>query len=322
MNCEETSKLISQSLDLELGESEKAALCDHVAQCASCAQQERQVRALHAAMTDRQTAALPAERVEAAIVEFRRRMAHEQPRRAGLTFRIMALAAMLMMAVGIIWLARDLRLARFESLKLSDQLAQARSKPAAAKAIALQATIVPSEKLIAEQVQAFRATYDYLDGSLRWMVSDGEEVQLGMSGSPVAKTAAAPHQALVLNFQYIERVNGQGARTLSKPQFVMISGEEVSVRLKGDADGDPVYRYRVRAERLVDGQVRAEVNFVNEACPSSEVDTTLNAKVQLVPGKPVLVGASGDESHRWELYLWGVSRPAFNGSAAIPRGQS
>jgi len=313
VNCEETSKLISQSLDLELSEGEKAVVCEHLAQCPACAKQERRQRALHAAMTARRPAALPAERVESAVAEFRRRVAHERPRRVAVTFRVMALAAMLMMAVGIVWMARDLSSARSESLKLADQLALAQARPAVVKTTPASAMITPSEQMVAEQVQAFRATYDYLDGSLRWMVSDGGEVQIGLSGSPVTKADSAPRQALVLNFQYIERVNGQGAHTLSKPQFVMISGEEVSVRLKGNADGEPIYRYRVRAERLVDGQVRAEVNFINEACPSAEVDTALNARVQLVPGKPVLVGASGDESHRWELYLWGVSRPALNG---------
>ena len=313
MNCEETSKLVSQSLDLELAESEDAAVRAHLARCPACAKQERQQRAIFDAMRARQSAALPAERVESAVAEFRRRVAHERSRPVGVAFRVMALAAMLLMAVGIVWLARGLRTAQSESRALAGQLAQAQVKPPVAKAPPMSAMVVPSEKALAEQVQAFRATYDYLDGALRWMVSDGVEVQLGLSGNPVTKAGSASRQALVLNFQYIERVNGQGAHTLSKPQFVMISGEEVSVRLKGNADGEPIYRYRVRAERLVDGQVRAEVSFVNEACPSAEVDTTLNAKVQLVPGKPVLVGASGDELHRWELYLWGASRPAFNG---------
>jgi len=321
VNCEETSKLISQSLDLELNESEKTALREHLAGCPGCAEQERRLRALHAAMTARRPAALPAERVESAVAELRRRVARERPRQVEMRFRVVALAAMLMMAAGIIWLARDLVAARARAAGLSGQLAQALAKVPGAKTPPISAIMAPSEKVIAEQVQTFCATYDYLDGSLRWMVSDDGEVQLGLSGSPATKTGSAPRDALVLNFQYLERASGKGVRTLSKPQFVMISGEEVSVRLKGDADGEPIYRYRVRAERLVDGQVRAEVSFVNEACPSAEVDTTLNAKVQLVPGKPVLVGASGDEAHRWELYLWGASRPAVNSSAAAETGR-
>ena len=323
MDCREMSALVSRSVDGELDAAEEKVLREHLAGCASCAEMERRERAIGAAMSARR-AALPPAAVEAAVGAFRERMRHEKELRVQRLFRWAALAATVLLTLGIVAQAVTIRAARKEARSLAMELAAVRAAARQTSGAAQDAAalINPTETAVAEQVQAFRATYDYLNGTLRWMVSDGSEVQLGMSGGGVARAETTRRQALVLNFQYVEHNKGGESKVLSKPEFVMMSGEEVSVRLRGESAGEPLFRYRVRAERLIDGQVRAQVSFANEDFASAEVNTKLNADVQLVPGRPVLVGASGDSTRRWELYLWGAARPAFDGRAARDGGPS
>jgi len=42
-----------------------------------------------------------------------------------------------------------------------------------------------------QQVQAFLSVQKYLGGALRWMASDGDQVEVGMSG--VAGATPSPH---------------------------------------------------------------------------------------------------------------------------------
>ncbi len=325
MDCKDISPMISRALDGELTPPEQEALRKHLSECPACAAIDRSERAVRAAMVAPPPALSSAD-VDRAVAQFHWRIQHEKSLRWTSFYRVAAavLLAWLVSAIASYYMTTSSLRAQIKSL--SGDLASARAEIASARAHTRSLTVAsplvaPTEAAVSEQMQAFRATYEYLNGSLRWMVSDGEEVQLGMDGTPT-RAGAPRRQALVLNFQYIEHAAGREARVLSKPEFVMISGEEVSVRLRGDSAGEPTFRYRVKAERLVDGQIRAEVNFANEDFASAEVNTKLNATVQLVPGKPVLLGASGDSTRRWELYLWGAARPALGGKTTQDGKQS
>lgn len=321
MDCKDISPMISRALDGELPPPEQEALRKHLSECSSCAAIDQAERAVRTAMVAPRPALSRAE-VDMAVDQLHWRIKHEKSLRWTSFYRVAAavLLAWLVSSIASYYMTTSSLRARIDSL--TGDLASARaSEDARARSLVSAALVTPTEATVTEQIQAFGATYEYLNGSLRWMVSDGEDVQLGMDGA-TTRAATPRRQALVLNFQYVEHAAGREARVLSKPEFVMISGEEVSVRLRGDSAGEPTFRYRVKAERLVDGQIRAEVNFANEDFASAEVNTKLNANVQLVPGKPVLLGASGDSTRRWELYLWGAARPAVGGKATQDGKQS
>jgi len=224
-------------------------------------------------------------------------------------FRVLALAAAVFFAVVVVYLAAELRHARRDALALARRSVHATSAAVASSAKPALALPHPTERAVMEQLQVFRASNDYLNGQLRWMVTDGDEVEIGMSSGAATLADSTDRETVVLNLRYVERSQTEKPKVLSNPEFVFFSGDEVSVRLRGRSDGQPVLRYRVRGERLIDGRIRAEIGFANDSLPPDAVNSAISAKVQLVPGKPVLLGAGGDENRRWELYAWGLARP-------------
>lgn len=308
MDCQMARKWISRELDRELTRAEAEALDAHLDGCALCRREHDELQRLQAALTAMAEPKEPpgtAKRLAAALRGAQARPAH----RVTLPYRLTSLAAMALLAAGVVWLAVQMRETRRESARLKAQLVRTLERPHSHDAMRTAFLITPAERVVAEQLQAFGAVRDYLGGAVRWMATDDEEVEVGMSAAPPARAAPARQEVLVLNFEYVEQAAGRRAHVMSNPQFVMFPGEEASVRLKGHAGDEPVFRYRVKAERLIDGRVRAEVSFAHEAPAAQEINTTIHATLQLSPGKPVLLGASGDAAHRWELYLWGVTRP-------------
>ena len=114
--------------------------------------------------------------------------------------------------------------------------------------------------------------------------------------------------------------------TLSNPQFVLLPGEEASVRLAGrDGDSRDLFRYRVKAEKEKNGQISARIAFDCEVPDAAEqrpvIDSPINAEVMVKEGTPVLLGASGDATRRHELYMWAGTRSiAANGRPSTGKG--
>jgi hypothetical protein len=167
----------------------------------------------------------------------------------------------------------------------------------------------------AEQVQAFVSVQDYLGGAMRWMAVDGNQVEIGMSGSGTSTVGEkdAAREVVVVTLQYVERQNDNRTRTLSNPQFVLLPGEEASVRLSGrDGDSSDLFRYRVKAVKEENGQIGARIAFNSEVASAAEqrpvIDSPISAEVMVKEGTPVLLGASGDATRRHELYMWAGTR--------------
>ena len=316
MKCEDASRMISRLADGELSPAETEALNRHLASCAACRRESEATRRLDAALRDLPPPPVPegmAERLRQAMAE---RVANRHAHAASPIFPALALAAALFFAVVIVYLAAQLREARREALDFALKAARA-GQPVVPAVTAVRKSIpIPTELAVMEQLQVFRASREYLNGKLRWMVTDGDDVEIGMSSCSPTLAASKDRETIVLNLRYVECAKAEGPRLISNPEFVFFSGDEVSVRLRGHSEAEPILRYRVRGERLIDGRIRAEIGFANDSLPPDEVTSAISAKVHLVPGKPVLLGAGGDESRRWELYAWGLSRPiGYRGAA-------
>jgi len=330
MNCAQGSEWISRRLDGELSASEEAALRDHLAQCPSCQKLEREQRRLHEAMKAMQGAAMPPDYSQRLREGVWRKVDAPRNSAVSLSFRVTSLAAIIVLSVVVVVLAGQLNESRKVIVRLTAQ-GQARWEgpsglPSFPGLSALRNA--SDERGIAEHVQAFSMVQDYLAGAMRWMAVDGNQVEIGMSGSGAPTPSAAgqprseaerilrgqPKKAVVLTFEYIERCNTGESHVLSNPQFILLSGEEASVRLtQKEGNVESLFRYRVRADREATGQIRAEVTFSRETADEAEkppeVVSPVTASVLVSEGTGVLLGASGDASCRRELYLWAVSRP-------------
>ncbi len=315
IDCSEASRLISRKIDRAITDEEAQALERHLSECSTCRLEWGDQQRLAEAIT-----ALPDSHAPAGFGERLKQAVSAEAYRAGrgptsFVFRIMALAATFMLAVGVLYLAAELKSSRAESARLSSALNAMRSHQVGMQAVMRDAPrITPTEMAVVEQLQSFRAVRDFVGGAMRWMVTDGDQLEIGMRGGSAAETVTKcatgeEREAIVLAFEYRELARGEPARVLSNPEFVLFSGDEVSVRLKGRSAGEPILRYRVFAERLIGGSIRTEINFANEAISRDDVNGSLVVRTLLTPGKPVLIGAGGDADRRWELFVWGVARP-------------
>lgn len=319
MNCDHASLLISQALDGELPGSEEAALLRHLQDCSTCRRFENEQRRLREALA----AMLPPQQPEKYAEELRRRIGASvrTARTPGLTlcYRITALAAVFLLSVVVLFLSHKLKGARDTITSLMTKLESRDDKLGQMGLVApgLPASLAMARTGVAEPIQVFRAVEEYLSGGVRWMAVDGNQVELGMSSLQQAESTGAepdkPH-IIVLTFEYVERRNDGSWRTLSNPQFALLPGEEAAVRLqRTDGSKEAWFRYRVKADLHTEARIRAEVTFKPELSegedPSLEVWPVIEAAVTLTEGKPVLLGASGDMSRRYELYVWAVSQP-------------
>lgn len=311
MNCNEASRLMSLKMEGAMDAAQAEALERHLGECPACRDERRDLERLAAALS-----ALPEPALPDGLGERLRRAVGEQPALAGSgrgarpLFAVLALAAMVMLAVGVAYLVSELRTSRAECARLASALEAAPRRFALSAPRPYSPGITPTEAAVVEQLQAFRATRDYLGCAMRWMVTDGDQVEVGMSGGSAGQVACEEKDTIVLNCEYREVARGQEPQILSKPEFVLFSGDEVSVRLRSRSAGEPILRYRVIASRVIGGRIRAEVSFANEALSRDDVNATLSVRTLLTPGKPALIGAGSNGDRRWELYLWAVARPA------------
>jgi anti-sigma factor RsiW len=315
MACDRATRLISRSVDGEMTPREAEELRAHLAACAGCreaAEMQARLRARIAALPE---PALPpgyAERLRGAV--HARLLAEPRPP-VSFTFRAVAAAAVVMLSAAVMFLAWRLADARARVAELTAR------GPAQAVSVASLPGIRPARagtpEGFAEHWVTFTAARDFYGGRMRWMASDGDQVEFGMSGGAKAANGALPDM-LLLQFRYVETGQDLPARVLSGPEFLLVPQEEASVRLKG-RDSDLHFRYRVKASQTPDGQIRALVNFATEGRdPTPGVEPALSAVVTLVPGKPVLLTASGDATRRQELYLWGTTKPAGSADQGTP----
>ena len=317
MNCETSSQLISRLLDHDLSDAEQAALREHQAQCPACGKLEREQRRLYMAVRSVPPPDLPPDYSRRLREEVWRKVRTPERRSVPLSFRIVAIAAMLMLSTAVILLAWRLNDRQKEVRRLGAAYETARrgeNSFVPLPAIPLPRTGV-AENGAAEQVQAFVSVQDYLGGAMRWMAVDGNQVEVGMSGSaPNTTSQKNPSgQVVVVTLQYVERQSDNTTRTLSNPQFVLLPGEEASVRLSGrDRDSSDLFRYRVKAAKEKNGQISAHIAFDCEVPDAAEerpvIDSPISAEVMVREGTPVLLGASGDATRRHELYMWAGTR--------------
>ena len=319
MRCSQARRLISQALDDELDPNAAASLGEHLAQCPGCARfkadNERMNTAI-AGMPVPEATDLDALRMAGRV----RAGLRAPPVEAAWHFRAAAIAAILLLTTGVVFLSVQLKAARTQVALLSAALPPDESNGHHELSV-LGGVPIPRpaalESGVDQQVLAFHSVQSYLGGALRWMASDGDQVEVGMSGAGGAVQAAARDVVMVVSFQYLEHLRDGKTTLLSAPQFVLVPGEEASVRLAARDPGvRESFRYRVSA-RKNDGQVRAEISFSPEGTESqgpAEIASPITADVQVKEGVPVLLGASGDPARRRELYMLVVTRS--QGSAA------
>ncbi len=317
MNCETSSQLISRLLDHDLSDAEQAALREHLAQCPACGKLEREQRRLHAAAGALPAPELPADYSRRLREQVWRKVKAPERRPVSLAFRIVAIAAVLLLSTAVMVLAWRLRGRQAEVRQpgvANETAPRGKGSFMPLPAIRLPKT-APAENGSAEQVQAFASVQDYLGGAMRWMAIDGNQVEVGMSGSATGTVSekSAAHEVVVVTLQYVERLGDNKLRTLSNPQFVLLPGEEASVHLTGrDGDSSDLFRYRVKASKEKNGQISARIAFDCEVPDTAEqrpvIDSPISAEVVVKEGTPVLLGASGDATRRHELYMWAGTR--------------
>jgi hypothetical protein len=101
------------------------------------------------------------------------------------------------------------------------------------------------QSAVAEQAEAFHVLDDYLQGSLRWVVQDGEQTELGMSGDLPASSAAAPGKPVLVEIQVMRIERGGEPRVISAPTLMIVPGQEANFRLAAsDGSGPKKFRYR------------------------------------------------------------------------------
>ena len=226
LKCEDASRMISRLADGELSPSETEALRRHLASCPACRRESEVTRRLDAALRD-----LPPPPVPEGMAErLRRGVAERTAKRhvsAAPAFRVLALAAALFFAVVVVYLAAELRESRRETLKLAREIVRAEQLPIPAPPTPNRALPAPTERGVMEQLQVFRASHEYLNGQLRWMVTDGDEVEVGMSSGAATPADSTHRETVVLNLRYVERSRAEESRILSNPEFVFFSGDEV-----------------------------------------------------------------------------------------------
>ena len=328
MNCEAACQLLSRALDGELPVSDEAELRDHLAQCPTCTKEEKVQRRLMAAARSLKAPSPPhgyEGRLRSAVWK-----ELDGARRApSLSFRILALAAVLLLSVAVAYLAHQLNESRKQILHLRAD--QARRPPPRVEDLPLVSVASlrnPGvDRGIAEQVQAFSAVQDYFGGVVRWMAVDDNQVEIGMSGSarPKVNGAGSAAQAIVLTFEYLERLKSGKTVVLSNPQFVLLPGEEASVRLRSrDAGSEELFRYRTKASVAADGQIHGTVTFVREmgeaGSGQAEIDSPVIASIVVRERAPVLIGATGDDSARRELYVMAALQPIRRAEKSVPAG--
>lgn len=322
MRCSKAQRLISEALDNELDAQAASELEEHLAQCEDCALAKVEMARMEAAIaampvpgTTEQDARRAAAQARAAASAERLEVAWH--------FRAAAIAAMLILTAGVIALSLELKSAR-RQIALLDGGTQRNGATvnSGTPAVVLFPKPAALESGVDQEVQAYHSVQSYLGGALRWMASDGDQVEIGMAGAGAA-TPVAAQELMVVSFQYIERSRDGTTTLLSAPQFVLVPGEEASVKL---AARDPavreVFRYRVSATRR-DGQIRAEVSFSPQTLDAehqSEVASRINAEAVVKVGAPVLLGASGDLHKRRELYMLAATR-ASTGAPAGAEGR-
>jgi hypothetical protein len=330
MNCETSSQLISRLLDNDLSDAEQAALHEHLAQCPACEKQEWEQRRLHTAVRSVSAPDLPPDYSRRLREEIWRKVKMTERRPVSLSFRIMAIAAILILSTAVMLLAWRLHVRQKEARQPGVAIETA--PRGGSSFMPLPAGRLPKNALIengsAEQVQAFVSVQDYLGGAMRWMAIDGNQVEVGMSGSGTSTVGEknAAREVVVVTLQYVERQSDNRTTILSNPQFVLLPGEEASVRLSGrNRDSRELFRYRVKAAKEKSGQISARIAFDCEVPDAAEqrpvIDSPINAEVMVKEETPVLLGASGDATRRHELYMWaGMRSIAANGRPSSGKG--
>jgi len=310
------SQFISRQLDGELSPEDARLLEAHLTGCDACQRRQRDFRRINETV---QKAPVPAPS-GGVFRTLRRAVRQEAMKResapASPAFRVVALAAALALAVLAGILARALVAARLTNEELQVQLRA--QEHAAARDRSLMEVLRRAARTghgIAEPILAFTGVQDYLAGQLRWMVTDGDQVEIGVSAASEAIPTVAedPRPFIVLVFQYVQRRRTGESSRLSEPTFVLTPGEEASVRLRGpDERNGRVFHYRVKADEGPGGALLARVVFNHEAdggnTPMEDVHVAITADVRLKDQTPVLLGASGDSDVRNELYLWATTR--------------
>ncbi len=305
--CEAASRRLSRHADGELPDGELGLLRAHLDVCEDCRRAAAFETRLRAALGTWKAPAPPEGYGARLREEVHARLLSEGARGASPAFRWTAAAAVVLLSAAVMLLA----------WRLSEQRAQVMELAARSASEAVPAIALPGIRPVhsggpggpADQLQAFVAARDFFGGRMRWMASDGDQVEFGVSGGAAAANGG-PGELVLLQFRYVETGKDLPARVLSGPEFVLASQEEASVRLKGRG-AEEYFRYRVKATPAAEGQIRALVNFAREGgSPAPDVEPAISAHVTLTSGKPVLLTASGDATRRQELYLWGTTRPA------------
>jgi anti-sigma factor RsiW len=190
MRCEDARAFISREADGELRDEQKAAARQHVEQCPDCARFLAHCRALQCA-------------IEGSVVDapsrlywagFSKRLSEQATTWVNSTvarmrlYRLVACAAAAACFVLLIGLVAERSLTRRLEAQIARSVASGFEPGAEPQGLvpATPLAAATSQQGLAEQAEAFRLVGDYFQGELAWMVQDGSQSELGLTGRPDA----------------------------------------------------------------------------------------------------------------------------------------
>jgi len=303
MRCENARTHISREVDGELPSKQRDAVRQHVEGCADCArfarrclEMQRLVKEPLAEIPDRSYWDGLLARVERAMEQGAGRSAVRAR-----TLQVLAYAA----AAACLVLLAAVALQRTSSVGLRAELVRLKAggtaSPAGDYDLRQMARFVegPAQSALAEQAQAFRILDDYLQGGLRWVVQDGSQTELGMSGDFSATGGASPGKPVLVEIQLVRAGGAGDTHVVSAPTLMIVPGEEANFRLAAsNGIGPKRFRYRCAASESPAGE--AHVVVALELIPEgSEEPIRLSAALALdsVDRVPAAYSRVGDVSY-------------------------
>lgn len=264
MRCEEARLRISREVDGELSSEERDAVRGHVEKCAECARFARQCREMQRLVSESSVPVPDRPYWEGLLTRVEKAAAPEPGRNVVplRRSRILAYAA----AAACVVLLVGLALQQGRMAGLREELERARASGAESAAgdydLRQMSRFVKGVPLgaLAEQAEVFVVLDDYLQGGLRWVVQDGRQTELGMSGDAFAAGAAASGKPMLVEIQLVRAAGNGDVQVVSAPTLMIVPGEEANFHLAAsDGIGGKRFRYRCAAFESPTGGAYVEV---------------------------------------------------------------
>ena len=298
MDCTEAQLRISKDIDGELPVEHRVELEQHLRDCPKC----RRFASRCESLQDAVAALAGAHPPDQGGDDMRKRLWREAEDGGALGGRLrfyrrlsyLAVAACVALVAGLV----------FQSLAHEKSLPEpGASRPERALSGAMrtaeqvsEAVLSPADAgFLAEQRQAFAAVTDYLGGSLRWMVQDGDQTELGMvnnSGEVGARATAGP---LMLELRVVRDAGRGCPQVVSAPTLTLMPGTEAVFTLDPTVGGrGERYSYRCRAERRNGSVVCASVELTVRDSAGPQLAMAGTAFLQPGRSAPVAWAAAGE----------------------------